>query len=69
MKFIFNFIFFGILFFLIATYFPEPFQTLVSWAQSLVNFIKETFSLLMEKISTMSNSPPPSLPPVQGPGA
>lgn len=66
MKFIFNFIFFGILFFLIATYFPEPFHTLVSWAQTIVDFVKETFSLLMEKISSMSHSTPPPPPPTGG---
>ncbi len=67
MKFIFNFIFFGVLFYLIFVYFPEPFHTLVSWADSLVSFIKDMFHLLMEKIGTNPppvTPPPPSLPPV-----
>lgn len=62
MKFIFNFIFFGILFYLIATYFPEPFQTLVSWAQTIVNFFKELFQVLIERIGSFSHTAPPAPP-------
>lgn len=61
MRFIFNFIFFGILFYLISVYFPEPFHTLVSWADSIVSFVKELFHMLMERIS--SSGAPPALPP------
>ena len=50
MRFIFNFIFFGILFYLIYVYFPEPFHTLVSWADAIVTFAKETFNALLERI-------------------
>lgn len=53
MRFIFNFIFFGILFYLIAIYFPEPFHTLVSWADAIVSFVKETFNAIMDKIAAM----------------
>jgi hypothetical protein len=64
MKFIFNFIFFGVLFYLISVYFPEPFHTLVSWADSFVSFVKDMFHLLMEKIGNQS---PPAIPPTLPP--
>lgn len=57
MRFIFNFIFFGILFYLIATYFPEPFHTLVSWADAIVSFVKEMFNVLREKIAATGAAP------------
>jgi hypothetical protein len=64
MKFIFNFIFFGILFYIIAVNFPEAFKTLVSWADGIVSFFKEAFHVLWEKLGTMSqNLPPPPPPP------
>lgn len=63
MKFIFNFIFFGVLFYLIYVYFPEPFHTLVSWADSIVTFVKEMFHLLMSKIGSPTAPPPPAIPP------
>ena len=40
MRFIFNFIFFGILFYVIWLMFPDAFKTLVSWADQIVLFIK-----------------------------
>ena len=67
MKFIFNFIFFGVLFYLISVYFPEPFHTLVSWADSLVSFVKEMFNLLMEKVGNQPPPPPPVIPPTTPP--
>lgn len=62
MRFIFNFIFFGILFYLISIYFPEPFHTLVSWADAIVSFVKETFHVLLDKISAMGQTTPPPTP-------
>lgn len=61
MKFIFNFIFFGILFYIIAVNFPEAFRTLVSWADAIVTFIRETFHVIVEKIGTSGQTP--LLPP------
>ncbi len=63
MKFIFNFIFFGVLFYLIYVYFPEPFHTLVSWADSIVTFVKDMFHLLMTKIGSPAIPPPTTTPP------
>ena len=41
MRFILNFFFFGLLFYLIYLFFPEAFHTLVSWADRTVEFLKE----------------------------
>lgn len=41
MRFILNFIFFGILFYLIWMFFPEAFKTLVSWADNVVAFFRD----------------------------
>ena len=41
MRFILNFIFFGILFFLIWHFLPEAFQTLVTWMTSAFNFVQD----------------------------
>lgn len=41
MRFIFNFLFFGILFYLIWMFFPDAFLKLVSWADSIVAFFKD----------------------------
>lgn len=49
MRFIFNFIFFGILFYLIWLFFPEAFSTLVSWANHVVAFFKDLFVGLWDK--------------------
>lgn len=52
MRFILNFIFFGILFYVIYLYFPEAFHTLVSWAGAVVNFLKDIALLIWSKIGT-----------------
>lgn len=49
MRFIFNFFFFGLLFYLIYLFFPEAFTTLVSWANQVVAFLKETFQSLYDR--------------------
>lgn len=50
-RFIFNFILFGVLFFLIWNYFPDAFATLVNVAKVIVEFFKDLFVQLWEKIS------------------
>ena len=62
MRFILNFIFFGILFYLIWVYFPDAFTTMVSWADTIVTFIKDVFQLVVDKlgISTPTTTPPPT---------
>ena len=43
MRFIWNFFFFGILFYLIWVFFPDAFMTLVDWANHVVAFFKDLF--------------------------
>jgi len=40
MRFILNFIFFGILFYIIYLFFPDAFQTLVAWANKTYEFFR-----------------------------
>ncbi len=51
MRFIFNFILFGIIFYLIYLFFPDVFATLVSWANKTVEFFKEVFVQLSAKFN------------------
>lgn len=53
MRFIFNFIFFGFLFYLIYLIFPDAFSTMVGWANKLYIFLKDLFLLLYAKINEM----------------
>lgn len=53
MRFIFNFIFFGILFYLIFLFFPEVFKTLVSWAEHTYTFLKSIVDQLVGKVEDM----------------
>lgn len=57
MKFILNFFLFGIIFFLISIYFPEAFQTLVSWAQNSYDFVYTGIQTIIEKLSPSKGSP------------
>lgn len=41
MRFILNFFFYGLLFFLIYMFFPEAFNTLVSWANETYIFLRD----------------------------
>ena len=49
MRFIWNFIFFGILFYLIWMFFPDAFLTMVGWANHVVVFFKELLMGLWDK--------------------
>ena len=53
LRFILNFILFGILFYLIYVYFPDTFLTLVSWADQIYTFFKELFIQLYEKMQSV----------------
>lgn len=57
MRFILSFIFFGLLFYVISIYFPETFQTLVSWAAKVYNFLFNLISGIIDKINSMSSTP------------
>lgn len=52
MRFIFNFFFFGLLFFLIYIFLPDTFHTLVSWATSAYEFIRGFVQELTQKYHT-----------------
>lgn len=50
MRFILNFIFFGILFYLIYLFFPDAFKTLVSWANQAYEYFRDLFSEMSGKV-------------------
>lgn len=54
LRFIFNFIFFGVLFYLIWHFFPDAFETLVRWAQNIYEFIVEIATRVIEWISEVT---------------
>lgn len=49
MRFILNFIFFGILFYMIYLFFPDAFFTMVAWANKAFEFLRDLFLQLAEK--------------------
>lgn len=59
MRFIFNFIFFGILFYLIFLYFPDVFHTLVSWAEHIYIFLKDLSTQLIGKVENLKEGDHP----------
>lgn len=67
LRFLFNFIFFGLLFFIIWQFFPDFFQKLVAWATAVVQFIENLVTMLIEKVNSMSGHP--STPPPEKPAA
>lgn len=56
MRFIFNFILFGLLFYVIWWNFPEQFKVLQSWAAAAVDMIIQVFHSIMQKFD-VSNTP------------
>lgn len=63
MRFIFNFIFFGLLFYAIWIFFPETFQTLVGWIAKVYDFFRDLFMRLAEQFGYGAKKPPePSEP-------
>lgn len=52
LRFIFNFFLFGLLFYLIYLFFPEAFQTLVSWANHTYEFFKDLFMQISARIQS-----------------
>ncbi len=57
MRFIINFFVFGILFYLIWSFFPDAFKILVSWADQVVAFFSGLFVMLKEKVATTTPAP------------
>lgn len=56
MRFILNFIFFGLLFYLIYLFFPDAFNTLVSWANNTYDFLRDIVLKISEKFKGESPS-------------
>lgn len=54
LRFIFNFIFFGVLFYVIWVFFPDAFQTLVAWAGKIYHFVVEVGTSIVEWISELT---------------
>lgn len=50
MRFILNFIFFGVLFYAIHVFSPDLFDTLVGWANAIYEFLREIVLRISEKI-------------------
>ncbi|MEC7838452.1 MAG: hypothetical protein VX777_00270 [Chlamydiota bacterium] len=53
-RFIFNFIFFGVLFYAIAHFFPDAFQTLVGWAEKIYTFFVEAAVSVIDWVSDLT---------------
>lgn len=49
MRFILNFIFFGVLFYVIYLFFPDAFHTLVGWANGIYEFLRDVLIQLTGK--------------------
>jgi len=64
MRFIFNFIFFGILFYLIWMFFPDAFLKLVSWADQIVAFLRDLIMGLWSKVPHNATESPTGPAPV-----
>ena len=57
MRFIFNFILFGIIFYLLYVFFPDAFMTLVSWANKAFDFLKDVAMSTVTKINEWRGEP------------
>ncbi len=56
MRFILNFIFFALLFYAIYFFFPDAFQTMVTWVRDTFAFIKAGIEEIVQKYH---GTPPP----------
>lgn len=59
MRFILNFIFFGLLFYLLWVYFPEAFKTLVQWASAVFNYLQHLFQNVINSVHSSGAAPAP----------
>lgn len=57
-RFILNFIGFGILFYVIYLFFPEAFHTLVSWADKSYAYLRDLFMDVKGKVHQGESAPP-----------
>lgn len=58
MRFIFNFIFFGLLFYAIYFFFPDAFNKLVTWVGDLFAFIKAGIEQIVHSVQSSGSSKP-----------
>lgn len=58
MKFLFNFVFFGVLFYVIYLFFPDAFRVLVSWADSAYQLIRDLGLLVYRKVQELRQTSP-----------
>jgi hypothetical protein len=65
MRFILNFIFFGVLFYAIYLIFPDAFHTMVGWANSIYEFIRDIFLQLTSKVQEWRGQKGPHNPSPQ----
>lgn len=56
-RFIINFILFGLLFYAIWLFFPEAFAKLTTWAGDLFTYVRELFNQIGEKLKTEPAQP------------
>lgn len=55
-RFLINFLIFGLLFYAIYRFFPDAFETLVSWVHQIFEFIREMVLWLVEKFKSSTNN-------------
>jgi len=53
-RFVFNFIFFGVLFYAIYIFFPDAFSTLTGWAGAIYDFVVSIMAALVKYISELT---------------
>lgn len=58
MRFVIGFIFFALLFYAIYIYFPDTFQTMVSWDAKIFDFLRD----LVNRVTGHPATPPPASP-------
>lgn len=58
-RFFFNFVFFGVLFYAIWLFFPETFATLTGWAGKIYEVVVDTATALIDYVSELTK---PSVP-------
>ena len=66
LRFLFNFVLFGVLFYAIYLLFPDAFTTLVSWADSLYNIIRDLALWVWSRLQDFRRE---HVPPVEAPKA
>jgi membrane protein implicated in regulation of membrane protease activity len=57
MRFIIEFLVFGLIFYAISIYLPEVFQVMVGAAAKIFDVLRETFSSLMQRVQSGSGTP------------